>query len=271
MSNSTETATVFGATGRLGSEIVKNLLSRGPAAFRVKAAIRNEEKAKRVFHEIPGSEQVELVTADLCQPETIAKAIAGSKYVLVASGGMSPLGIVNRKDAPYKVDYEGVKSIVDAIKAIPPDQGQPKLVLCSSVGVTRPWWPIAIMINALSGNAMKWKKESDEYVRRSGIRYTIIRPVRLLGEGAGVSGAKGIAPSKVADDGPMLVFDQGDKISGEIQRKDVAMVVVEAAISPAADGKTIDVAASNKKINQTYTDPGRVNMVEMFAQLKVDQ
>jgi len=276
MSNNPEATTapivtVFGATGRLGSEIVKNLLARGQDTFHVKAAIRNEEKAKRVFSEIAGSEHVQIVNADVCQPESIAKAIAGAKYVLVASGGLAPLGLLNRKDAPYKVDYEGVKNIVDAIKAIPANQEAPKMVLCSSVGVTRPWWPVAIMINTFSGNAMKWKKESDEYVRRSGIRYAIIRPVRLLGEGAGAAGAKAKAPASLDDGGAKLVLDQGDKITGEIQRKDVAMVIVEAALSPATDGKTIDVAASEKKLSDTSTEVRRANLDQLFAQLKTDK
>src|SRR5690349_5258599 len=60
---------VTGATGTIGSQVVKQLLARGQA-FRV--LVRNPEKARQLA--APG---VEIVFGDFAQPETLDRALEG--------------------------------------------------------------------------------------------------------------------------------------------------------------------------------------------------
>ena len=72
---------------------------------------------------------------------------------------------------------------------------------------------------------MKWKSLGEEYIRNSGIDFTIVRPGGLYGD----SGTQGIK------------FDQGDKIIGSIPRGDVASVLVESVYNPDAINKTFEI------------------------------
>jgi nucleoside-diphosphate-sugar epimerase len=57
--------------------------------------------------------EAELVVGDVLDPTTLASAIGDSTVVLCATGakpGFDPT-------APYKVDYEGTKNLVEAAKA----------------------------------------------------------------------------------------------------------------------------------------------------------
>ena len=105
----------------------------------------------------------------------------------------------------------------------------PKLVLISSLGVTRPYWPIYIMLNTLGGRVMTYKLRGEDVVRSAGteIDYTVIRPGRL------VPSEKNIQ----LKDGE-LVVDQGDKITGQILREDVARVALHAALNREIGNKT---------------------------------
>jgi hypothetical protein len=72
---------------------------------------------------------------------------------------------------------------------------------------------------------MKWKSLGEEYIRNSGINFTIVRPGGLRGD-PGTLGIK---------------LDQGDQIIGWIPRADVASVLVESAFNENAFEKTFEV------------------------------
>ena len=70
--------TVFGATGAQGGDVVKALLAGGK--FKVRGVTRSveSEKAKKL-----ASQGVEMVAANLDEPESLHKAIAGSYGVFL--------------------------------------------------------------------------------------------------------------------------------------------------------------------------------------------
>ena len=70
--------TVFGATGAQGGDVVKALLAGGK--FKVRGVTRSleSEKAKKL-----ASQGVEMVQANLDEPESLGKAIAGSYGVFL--------------------------------------------------------------------------------------------------------------------------------------------------------------------------------------------
>lgn len=95
--------------------------------------------------------------------------------------------------------------------------------------MTRPYWPIYFMLNTLGGRVMSYKLKGEDCLRAAGseIDYTIIRPGRLV-------------PSEKNPQlkDSELVADQGDKITGQILREDVAKVALYAAINRTAANKT---------------------------------
>ena len=91
---------VTGATGTVGTEVVKQLVEAGQ---RVRALVRDPAKAKF------GS-TVEIVVADLSKPETLGPAFAGVDKAFVASNGLDIAALeANAFDAAKRA---GVKHIV---------------------------------------------------------------------------------------------------------------------------------------------------------------
>ena len=82
-----------------------------------------------------------------------------------------------------------------------------------------------VLLNLVVGKTMKWKSLGEEYIRNSGINFTIIRP-------GGLRGDPGVLGIKLA---------QGDQIIGWIPRADVASVLVESAFNEDAFDKTFEI------------------------------
>jgi hypothetical protein len=162
---------------------------------------------------------------------------------------------------------------VEALKLLKAEEAEsfvPKMVLISSLGVTRPYWPIHIMLNTLGGRVMTYKLRGEDYLRAAGsdLDYSIIRPGRLVP-------AEKNPHLKGAD----MVVDQGDKITGQILREDVALVALHAAINRSAGNKsTFELISvqSGHEINEAHRQnvekapsKGR-NCGEMLETLKTD-
>jgi nucleoside-diphosphate-sugar epimerase len=125
------------------------------------------------------------------------------------------------------VDYGGARNVAEAMAALKkanPLEPVPKLVLISSLGVTRPYWPITIMLNTFGGRVMTYKLRGEDAVRErctaEGLDYTIIRPGRLV--------PLEKHPQLAGGD---LVTDQGDKVTGQILRSDLAAVGIHCALN----------------------------------------
>lgn len=139
--------------------------------------------------------------------------------------------------------------MVEAIKALKAEQLQesaeavPKLVLISSLGVTRPYWPIYIMLNTFGGRVMHYKLMGEDYAREhcanNDIDYTIIRPGRLV-----------LAEKNPQLEGSDLVADQGDKVTGQILRADVAAVAIHCALNRQAATKATFELVSTVSITE---------------------
>lgn len=201
-------AFVAGATGETGRRIVQELVKRN---IPVRALVRNMEKARGIL-----PDAAELVVGDVLKPETLSVALGDSTVVLCATGaapGFDPT-------APYKVDYEGTKNLVDAAKA----KGIEHFVLVSSVGASQFFHPLNLFWLILV-----WKKQAEEYIQKSGLTYTIVRPGGLKNE----------------DSSDSVVMYNADtlSLSGSIPRQKVAQTCVEALFQPAAQNKIVEVIA----------------------------
>ncbi|MBA3921589.1 MAG: NAD(P)H-binding protein, partial [Nostocaceae cyanobacterium] len=135
--------------------------------------------------------------------------------------------------APYKVDYEGTKNLVDVAKL----KGIEHFVFVSSMCVSQLFHPLNLFWLILV-----WKKQAEEYLQKSGLTYTIVRPGGLKNE----------------DNSDSIVMSQADTLfDGSIPRQKVAQVCVEALFEPASRNKIVEIVAQPtapvKSLNELFS------------------
>ena len=81
---------MIGATGRVGSEIVRGLLARGEA---VAALVRDPDKARRTFGEPDG---LHIRRTRLDDPGDLTEAFGGIRTVFIAMGSIGIEGVLQR-------------------------------------------------------------------------------------------------------------------------------------------------------------------------------
>lgn len=210
---------VAGATGQTGIRIVKELIAQG---FKVRAGVRDIESAKSI---IPRDADVELVQADVTESANkLATAIGEVEAVICATGFRPSLDFL----APWKVDNFGTVHLVDACKKT----GVKRLVLVSSILVNGAAMgqllnPAYIVLN-LFGLTLVAKLQAEQYIRRSGISYTIIRP----------GGLRNDPPS-----GNIIMAPEDTLYEGSISRDSVAYIAVEALKYPEASYKVVEIVS----------------------------
>lgn len=207
---------VAGATGRTGRLVLEQL--RRDPRFAIRPMARDVAAARKNI----GADYA-WVAGDVTKPETLGPALAGVSLVLVTIGGTERSG----PNSPEFVDYGGVKNLTDAARAA----GVRQLVLESSMGVGSGGGLLGMMLNLLSGDALKWKAKGEAHLRASGVPYTIVRPGGLTDDPGGQTG---------------IALQQGDEGSGRISRADVAAVMIAALDNPAALRKTFEVISDDQ-------------------------
>lgn len=235
---------VAGATGRTGRLVVEELLSRGIA---VVALARDKEKAKEVLppFSTPG---FSVLGCDLGSEEELMTAVQGCDAAIWCATGFSedaPPSVLDKlknlfgkPDEPKtSIDSIALATLGKAFKSADNEEGFPKVIMCSSAGVTRPSWseekkekfkgvadiPI-VRLNPF--DILGIKAQSEQTLRDTGVSYTIVRPCGLN------------------DDHPpnsRPIFSQGDMAVGRLNRKDLAKVLVECLNAPESVGKTFEI------------------------------
>ncbi len=200
---------VIGASGRTGRLVLEGLAKRD---LRIRALSRDITKASA---DIVGN--YEWVQADVTQPESLVMALQDSDIIISTIGAKPGRGV----DGPESVVHKGVINLVDEAKRA----GTRHIIYTSSIGAGGAQNFSTVFLNLFMNKTLKWKSLGEEYIRNSGIDFTIIRPGGLYGE----AGTQGIR------------FGQGDKIIGSIPRGDVASVLIEAIYNVDAINKTFEI------------------------------
>ena len=202
---------VIGSNGKTGKSIVKMLRDK---SIPVRAASRKLDESSGSIGSGSSSTYI-----DVTKIETIENAIKDSNAVIYTASASSNGGNAEN------VDYLGLKNVANECIRLKIN----RLVVISVAGSTRPNSTVFAMTDYI-GNIRPWKKNIMEFKSMGekavmklyeqadkSLSYTIIRP-GVLFDGKGV--------------GPIgLEINQGDTISGEINREDVAACAVAAATS----------------------------------------
>jgi uncharacterized protein YbjT (DUF2867 family) len=219
----TGTVLVAGATGRTGRLIVQRLQAHG-IDFRL--FVQSGVKAVELF----GPEIVDrLVIGSVLSDKEVEAAVQHIDAVICAIGGA-----VTNPEAPppSAIDRDGVIRLATAAKAA----GVTTFVLISSLAVTHPEHPLNKY-----GRVLDMKLAGEDAMRKlyeeAGFRYTVLRPGGLY-------------------DGPPfmheLKFDKGDRITGTIDRSDVAEAAVISLWHPKAMNQTFElIRAGDEEVPQT--------------------
>lgn len=202
----TGSVTVLGSNGKTGKMIVQYLSAQGvsvkPTSYR--------ESSKNPFEGLANVEAYAI--GDVTKIETLEPALKGSKAVIFAASASSKGGKAD------KVDYEGVINVANECVRLK----VPRLVVISSGAVTRPD-SLGFKITNLFGGIMDYKLRGEIGLKEvyakadPSLSYVIIRPGGLLDSVA-------VGPGHIE-------LNQGDSISGEVNREDVAQAAGAAAIS----------------------------------------
>ncbi|WP_372722927.1 NAD(P)H-binding protein [Immundisolibacter sp.] len=162
-----DTIGVIGATRGTGLEVMRQLIASGRPAV---AVARNLEKARGLF-----GDKATLVYGDVTRPETLAEAIdpawAGLVFTVDISGGIGGRGMFAGRESIRAVMYGG---LVNAVEAAKKRGFTGRVVLLSTIGLS---------IDSTSMKILNWIKsglrdhslDKGEYLKRSGVEWTIVR------------------------------------------------------------------------------------------------
>ena len=206
---------IAGATGSTGKRIIEILNSS--TSFEPIALIRKEEQ-KEVFEDMG----VTTVMGDL--EKDLDHTVKGIDRVIFAAGSGGNTG----KDKTIAVDQEGAKRLIDAAKKA----NIKKFIMLSAMGADNP------SSNEDLKTYLEAKANADDYLRESGLDYTIVRPGALTDD-------LGLAKVKL-----------GEKLNerGEISRDDVAFLLVMSLADPLVKNKTFEALEGREPIKNALID-----------------
>lgn len=202
------TVLVTGAAGRLGWRIVARLRSR---EIPVRALVRTEAQAAKLR-----AVGAETVMGDMKDRASLERAVKGVTGIISAAG----VGIAKGKDTPRSVDLEGNQALTDlAVR-----EGVRRFVLISVLGAQ----------NMRQSSIFAAKYHAEQYLRQSGVPFTIFRPGGLMSPYPQVW-------ERGAKMGRYDVIGDPHRPLGLISPADLAELAVRALWEPAAKGHTFAV------------------------------
>lgn len=201
---------VAGATGSLGSEIVRRLRAKGEEVRGLVRATSAPEKVSRLR-----DSGVDVVVGDLREPASLENACSGVRVVIST---VSMIGTAQAGDSFADTDVAGTISLIDTARAA----GAQHFVFISLDTDRFPQSPLT-----------DGKRAVQDHLRASGIDYTILQapPFMEIWLGPMLFGD--------ATSGQVKIYGSGNGRIPYIATADVAEVAVRAIDSPMARNATI--------------------------------
>lgn len=210
MTNEKQNILIAGASGTTGRIIIE--LLKDSDSYRPIAMVRKQEQ-KDHFEQ----ENVTAVVADL--ENDLSHAVKNVDKVIFAAGskGKNVIG----------VDQDGAKRLVEASK----DAGVKKFVMLSTMGADNP------SVSEEMGDYLQAKQNADEYLKASGLDYTIVRPGSLTDE---------------EGTGKIQLMAKLESF-GKITRADVAKTLVEVLKGNIMQNQVVEILAGETLIEKAIT------------------
>ena len=235
---------VAGATGYVGGEACRRLAAAGKP---VRALVRPTADQGRIAPLRAAG--VEAVTGDLKDRASLDAACRGVRAVVSTAAA-----IASRQpgDSFQTVDLDGQRSLIDAARAAGAEH-----VVFVSVGTQIP---------TDDNPLVSAKRQVEDYLKRSGITYTILRPTNFME--VWLSPMLGFDPMN----GRARIYGDGRNKRSWISLGDVAEFAVRALDAPAARNATIELggpeALSPLQVVRTFEETtGRQIQVEHIPEV----
>lgn len=210
---------IVGASGRLGSVVIRHLLAQGKS---LRVMTRNPLGLAHLKQQ-----GVEIVSGDLRDRASLASACQGVEQVLAAAHALDG----KRDNNPQMVDDMGNRHLIDAAKAA----GVKHFIFVSVQGAS-PDFPLEFF---------RIKYRTEEYLQASGLSFTILRPGAYMELWAQLIG------QPIREQGKTTVFGRGNNPINFVSVQDVARFVRIALDDPRARNAVIEVGGpENLTMNQ---------------------
>jgi uncharacterized protein YbjT (DUF2867 family) len=210
MKNEKQNILVAGANGTTGRIIIE--LLKDSDVYRPIAMVRKQEQKDRFE-----KENVSVVLADLEQD--LNHTVTNADKVIFAAG--------SKGENVIGVDQEGAKRLIDASK----NAGAKKFVMLSTMGADDP------SVSDTLEDYLRAKQNADNYLKDSGLHYTIVRPGSLTDkEGTG-----------------KIKLKEKIENHGNITRADVAETLVEALKDDVKHNQVFEILAGETLIENALT------------------
>ena len=216
---------VAGATGQLGSAVVRKLSAAGVP---VRALARNREKLAALAASVPG---VEVAAVDLLNLAALTEACRGVGQIVGTANNNMGKGAMS----PGKIDLTAYQNLCAAAR----NTGVRRLVFVSTTGA-EPDAPVDLF-------KIKWYIE--DAIKRSGVPYVLLHAAAFMEIWVGQLIADGIRTNGVA-----TVFGDGTGVGNYIAVDDVAEFIVRILAREAVVNETIELGGpSNLSFNELVT------------------
>src|SRR5216683_3294883 len=210
---------IVGASGHLGSVVAQRLLAQGKA---VRAMTRTPLTLAHLKEQ-----GVEIVSGDLRDRASLASSCEGVEQALAAAHALVGKGDNN----PQTVDDTGNRQLIDAAKA-----AGVKYFIFVSVQGASPDSPLEFF---------RIKYRTEEYLRASGLNFTILRPSAFMELWAQLIG------QPIVEQGKTIIFGRGNNPVNFVAVEDVARFVCIALEDSRARNQVIEVGGpENMTLNQ---------------------
>ena len=184
---------IVGASGRLGSVVVQHLREQGKS---IRVMTRNPLGLAHLKQQ-----GAEIVSGDLRDRASLASACQGVEQVLAAAHALDGKGDNN----PQTVDDMGNRHLIDAAKAA----GVKHFIFVSVLGAS-PDSPLEFF---------RIKYRTEEYLRASGLNFTILRPSAYMELWTQLIG------QPIREQGKTTIFGRGNNPINFVSVEDVARFV----------------------------------------------
>jgi uncharacterized protein YbjT (DUF2867 family) len=204
------TLLIVGATGTLGRQVARRAIDEG---YKVRCLVRSTKKA--AFLKEWGAE---LVSGDLCYPQTLPRALEGVTAVIDAATSRATDSLTIKQ-----VDWDGKVALIQAAKAA----GVERFIFFSILDAEKyPEVPL-----------MEIKRCTEIFLAESGLNYTILR---LAGFMQGLIGQYGIP---ILENQPVWVTGASSPVA-YMDTQDVAKFATRALTVPEAQKQAFPVVGT---------------------------
>jgi len=234
---------IVGGSGTLGHLLAVKLLAAGQP---VRIMSRTPSKVG-----VLRAEGAEVVEGDLLDQDSVQRACEGVDIVVAAAHSIMGRG----PNASVRVDGVGHCRLIDAAKA----EGVDRFVYVSVHEADPAYRRVPFF---------RIKHDVEQYLKASGLAYTILRPTAFMDLHAHV-----LIGKPILDKGKVVLFGHGDRPRNFVAASDVAQVAFLAVTDSSLANQTIDVGGpenlSNNDVVRLYErrrgSPARVVHAPLFV------